>query len=211
MKLAGYAIDRYQTGNLEAVGRPRQFDEDAVLDAALDLFWRNGYAATSLRDLTEALGVAPTAIYRTFGDKHTLFLRALDRYVERETDAMGACISRSGSPISAIASWLAAVSADLCADPDGKGCFLVNAATELGATDDETRSRARAAFTAIAAALETTIRRAQAADEARADLDPAAAAELVLAAVLGMRVRGRVDPDRAATEELVGQIVASLT
>ena len=90
MKLAGYVIDRYQTGSLEAVGRPRQFDEDAVLDAALDLFWRNGYAATSLRDLTEALGVAPTAIYRTFGDKHTLFLRAHDRYVERETDAMGA-------------------------------------------------------------------------------------------------------------------------
>ena len=69
----------------------------------------------------------------------------------------------------------------------------------------------RAAFAAIAAALETAIRRAQAADEARADLDPAAAAELVLAAVLGMRVRGRVDPDRAGSEELVGLIVASLT
>lgn len=56
--------------------RPREFDEDDVVTRATDLFWRRGYHATSVRDLGEALGLSASSLYRTFGDKHALFLRA---------------------------------------------------------------------------------------------------------------------------------------
>ena len=61
-------------------GRPRAFDMDKALDAALDLFWRKGYEGTSIADLTKAMGINPPSLYAAFGGKETLFHQALDRY-----------------------------------------------------------------------------------------------------------------------------------
>ncbi|HLZ08002.1 MAG TPA: helix-turn-helix domain-containing protein, partial [Chloroflexota bacterium] len=65
-------------------GRPRTFDRDAALDAAVRLFWRYGYEGTSIADLTAAMGVAPPTIYANFGAKEDLYRAALARYFERE-------------------------------------------------------------------------------------------------------------------------------
>jgi AcrR family transcriptional regulator len=67
-------------------GRPRSYDPDAVLDRAAELFWANGFSATSLDDLGAAMGMGRPSIYNAFGDKEALFLRALQRY--RDTIAM---------------------------------------------------------------------------------------------------------------------------
>lgn len=63
-------------------GRPRSFDETDVLDIAKDLFWERGYEATSIKDLTEAMGMTPPSLYAAFGSKEALYGRVLDRYVE---------------------------------------------------------------------------------------------------------------------------------
>ena len=68
------------------MSRPRSFDENQVVDRAMELFWTKGYEATSVSDLTAELGVHPGSLYRTFGDKHALFLRALTRY--RDSQAL---------------------------------------------------------------------------------------------------------------------------
>ena len=70
------------------MGRPREFDEDGVLERALHVFWRLGYEATSVTDLMEATGLAKGSLYKAFGDKRSLFLKALDRYLERGRDAL---------------------------------------------------------------------------------------------------------------------------
>src|SRR3954466_15776108 len=62
-------------------GRPREFDTERALDAALGLFWRNGYEGTSLAALTDAAGVTPTSLYAAFGNKEELFRQVVDRYV----------------------------------------------------------------------------------------------------------------------------------
>ena len=65
--------------------RPREFDETAALDAAIECFWRRGYEATSLRDLTAAMGLTAPSLYNAFGDKEELFALALERYLDRNT------------------------------------------------------------------------------------------------------------------------------
>src|SRR4051794_38993981 len=64
-------------------GRPRSFDREAALDSAMLLFWEHGYEATSLSQLTAAMGISPPSLYAAFGDKQALFLETVDRYVTR--------------------------------------------------------------------------------------------------------------------------------
>ena len=66
------------------VGRPREFDEDTVLEAAMEAFWSKGYEATSLAELCTCMGLNKGSLYQAFGDKHTLFMRALKAYADRE-------------------------------------------------------------------------------------------------------------------------------
>lgn len=77
---------------MAVTGRPRGFDPDVALDAAVDVFWRRGYEGASLSELTAAMGIKPPSLYATFGDKSQLFQSALSRYVERNmgyvTDAL---------------------------------------------------------------------------------------------------------------------------
>src|SRR5436309_14908630 len=61
-------------------GRPREFDREAALEQAIDVFWRHGYEATSISDLTSAMGINPPSLYAAFGDKETLFMEAVERY-----------------------------------------------------------------------------------------------------------------------------------
>ena len=68
---------------LRSKGRPREFDEERALEAALLLFWRQGYEGTSLAQLTEAMGINAPSLYAAFGSKEQLFRRAVDRYVQR--------------------------------------------------------------------------------------------------------------------------------
>jgi TetR/AcrR family transcriptional regulator, transcriptional repressor for nem operon len=69
------------------MARPRAFDENTVLDAAMDCFWRDGYEATSIRELAAEMGINAPSLYNAFGDKRSLFREVLRRYVECSTRA----------------------------------------------------------------------------------------------------------------------------
>ena len=81
------------------VGRPREFDEEVVLTAAMEAFWRKGFEATSLVDLTKATGLNKASLYRVFGDKHQLFMSALKNYSDIEFRETTAVVSESASPL----------------------------------------------------------------------------------------------------------------
>src|SRR5262245_60704412 len=97
--------------------RPRTFDEDQVIEDAMQLFWSRGYEATSLTDLTATLGVHPGSLYRVFGDKHELFLRALDRYRDTQTLPAIAALGEDGPVLDHIRAMLAGVVRDAIAEP----------------------------------------------------------------------------------------------
>jgi AcrR family transcriptional regulator len=69
-------------------GRPRSFDRGRALERAMHLFWRRGYEATSVSDLTRAMGINPPSLYAAFGDKERLYLEALGRYQQRRVESM---------------------------------------------------------------------------------------------------------------------------
>src|SRR2546430_2244573 len=69
-------------------GRPREFDREAALERAIDVFWRHGYEATSVSDLTAAMNINPPSLYAAFGDKEKLFLEAVERYQEQRRQSV---------------------------------------------------------------------------------------------------------------------------
>jgi TetR/AcrR family transcriptional repressor of nem operon len=84
------------------MARPREFDENAVLDAAAQRFWIYGYEATSVRDLAQGMGITGASLYNAFGDKRSLFQRALARYVETSFGDRVSRFERSLPPLDAI-------------------------------------------------------------------------------------------------------------
>ncbi len=126
--------------------RPRKFDESDVIAAARDAFWTRGYGATSVDDLAAATGLGKGSLYGAFGDKHGLFIRALDDYITTSLDTVYAQLRGSGygayERLTRHIRWQASAAAT---DKARRGCMMARTAAELGSTDDdvETRSSAR--------------------------------------------------------------------
>ncbi|TQM14622.1 TetR/AcrR family transcriptional regulator [Pseudonocardia kunmingensis] len=190
--------------------RPREFDEQDVVARATDLFWRRGYHATSTRDLGDELGLSPSSLYRTFGDKHALFLRALDHYRATESaEAREHLLCRGPAP-QVLRDWLIRMVGLPEDRTAARGCFVVNTATELGADDPDVDLRTQAAFDVTRGALREVLHRGCREGALRAGLDAAATAEILFTLVLGLRVRARAGHDPAELAEVVDTTVRSL-
>jgi TetR/AcrR family transcriptional regulator, transcriptional repressor for nem operon len=176
--------------------RPREFDEQEVVARATDLFWRLGYHATSVRDLGDELELSPSSLYRTFGDKHTLFLRALDHYRATDSAEAEARLSGTGPSRDLLRAWLLWLATG-GNDEQARGCFVVNTTTELGTADPEVQRRTEGAFEVQRQAIAAVLRRGRREGELPADLDVDAAVELLFTTVLGLRVRERAGHDPA--------------
>jgi TetR/AcrR family transcriptional repressor of nem operon len=131
-------------------GRPRSYDRDEALDAALDVFWRRGYEAASLDELTEAMGLSRSSFYGCFGSKRGALLAAFDAYNRRGLAAMQEAAASAPDDRAAARAILRRM-----ADPEGdpRGCFLVNAVAELSAADPELAAAGRAQIGRIAALI----------------------------------------------------------
>jgi AcrR family transcriptional regulator len=108
-------------------GRPRSFDTDQALDTALDLFWRHGYEGTSLAALTSAIGVSAPSLYAAFGDKQSLFLKTVERYIQRPASYLAIACQKPTAR--AVAEQLFAGAIEMVMQRNHPvGCLLVQAA-----------------------------------------------------------------------------------
>ncbi|HJS75619.1 MAG TPA: TetR/AcrR family transcriptional regulator, partial [Vicinamibacteria bacterium] len=122
------------------MGRPREFDRDEALDRAVQVFWSRGFERTSVEDLTDSMGIQRGSLYAAFGDKHQLFLAALDRYEERfYRDTLR--FLEEGSPREGIRRVFQQVVSDCACGGGAKGCFITNTAVALAEDDPETAAR----------------------------------------------------------------------
>jgi TetR/AcrR family transcriptional repressor of nem operon len=190
--------------------RPREFDEPAALDAAIACFWRRGYEATSLRDLTASMGVAAPSLYNAFGDKDELFARALDRYLEHTTRGRLRRLEETLPPKAALHQFFAEIIEHSIKDRQRKGCFLVNSALEVAPHDAACRAVIDRQFSEIEEFFRRRIRAAQADKAVPGAIDPNDTARLLLGVLLGIRVLARTKPTRAQLEGVARPALALL-
>ena len=117
------------------MARPREFAEDAVLDAAMRCFWARGYEATSVRDLIEKTGITGASLYNAFGDKRALYQKALDHYVEDTIMSYPALRGVTGPR--RYRRFFLEIVRKSSGDREHKGCMVVNAALDAAPNDPE--------------------------------------------------------------------------
>lgn len=125
---------------LNKAGRPRTFDRSAALRIALELFWRRGYAATSLDDLTAAIGIGRSSFYAGFTSKHALLLEVLEVYTGELLAEMDIAAKAATSPQSAVMAILEVVA---CTREPAHGCLFINSVSELMPSDADVTALAK--------------------------------------------------------------------
>src|SRR5271163_1114981 len=142
--------------------RPREFDETAALEAAIECFWRRGYEATSMRDLAASMGLTAPSLYNAFGDKRALFAKSLQRYLDCTTRDRLRRYEISLPPKEAIRHFFAEIVEHSVNDRERKGCFLVNSALEVAPHQKKLGAVIAKQFAEIEAFFKRCIRAAQA-------------------------------------------------
>ncbi|ALN75610.1 MULTISPECIES: TetR/AcrR family transcriptional regulator [unclassified Aureimonas] len=170
------------------IGRPREFDPDAALDSALEVFWRQGYEGTSLSDLTEAMGIAKPSLYAVFGNKEELFRKALDRYAalrsDRSCEAMNEPTSRR-----AVERMLLGFAGVGDGDEVPKGCLMVQGALVCSEASESIRQELCARRAEGEAALCRRLAEWKAMGDLPPEADPKDLARYVMAVAQGIAVQ----------------------
>ena len=171
-------------------GRPKKFEEQEALTNAMLVFWRKGYEATSLDDLTREMGIPRQSLYRFFGDKHTLFLRALEHYDQHVTsvivDALEADQPAIDNLFTVFALWKKTVNS-----PEQMGCMMVNTCTQIEVNDEDVAKLVRANQARAVDAFKKTLKRAQSEGDVPGSIDITAASRAICAAVNGLLAMSR--------------------
>ncbi|MGI8416200.1 MAG: TetR/AcrR family transcriptional regulator [Nakamurella sp.] len=170
------------------MGRPRNFDDDEVVDRAMDVFWTYGYANTSPAQLAAATGIAKGSLYNAFNSKRELFDRALARYDEQTSALAGDLLSRPGSARDCIRSALRFIVKSDLAQQSPRGCLVGNTAVELAGHDTQLARTIRTIQDRQSAALIARIEQGQRDGDVDLDLNPRDVAEFLATVLAGLRV-----------------------
>ena len=190
------------------MSRPRAFDNDEVLDAAIECFWRRGLAATSVRDLASEMGINGPSLYNAFGDKRRLFAEALERYAQQSMRERITRIEAKYIGQDAIEVFFKEVIARSLSDPDRRGCLIVNSALEVAPHDKELQLVISAYLKEIESFFGRCLEVAARESELPPTIDIADAARLFLGILLGIRVASRATPERVLLEGMVRPALA---
>ena len=194
------------------MARPREFDEERVLDAVMETFWRNGYEGTSAQNLVDATGLGRGSLYAAYANKDGLFEQALTRY-HRRAQAHVEKLRQDGSPMMRLRELMAdIVDADLNVSTK-RGCLATNSAIEMAGRDPRVADLVRQNFDILVRGIEQAIRRGQAAGEIRPEADAASLALFVFNAVQGLRVLTKTarPEDRPKLSGIIDHTLAALT
>lgn len=192
------------------MARPREFDEEAALDAATAHFWSHGYEATSVRDLATTMGLTGASLYNAFGDKRALFERALDRYVERGFRDRVRRFENHLPPRDAIVAFFEEIIALSVGDPHRKGCLIVNSALELAPHDRQFHRVLNAVLKEMESFFLRCVSAGQADGSIPLDISASDSAKSLLAALMGLRVLARVNPQRELLEGAARPVLAMI-
>ncbi|GMT97739.1 TetR/AcrR family transcriptional regulator [Corallococcus caeni] len=191
------------------MARTKEFDRDEAVRRAMQVFWEQGYEATSTDDLLRAMGIGRQSMYDTFGDKHGLYLEALRAYQAEYSAHLMECLRAHPSPLGAIREYLLSI-------PNGtqkaraRGCLSVNATAELAHADAEVATLLKTGGAVGHGALERVVKEAQRKGELSPKLDARVAASFLLAAIGGLRLSAKAGTPPEALRDVVDFTLAGL-
>jgi len=185
-------------------GRPRAYEPDVALAKALDLFRKDGFAATSLDDLSAATGMNRPSLYGAFGDKRELYIKSYRRYREDARAAM-VDIFRNEQPIRQRLARIYAIALDiyLSGESGPRGCFTVTTAASEAVADPDIRAMVLEGFGELDKAFAACFRLAKEKGELPEGADPAVLAQLASATIHTIAIRARARVPRQELEAIV--------
>jgi TetR/AcrR family transcriptional regulator, transcriptional repressor for nem operon len=193
-----------------SLARPREFDETEALEAAMRCFWAQGYEATSVRDLAGQMGLTCASVYNAFGDKLSLYRRALDHYLQQSVRERVRRLESTLAPFAGITAFFEEIIERSISDKHRRGCMLVNSALEMAPHDPDLRKVVSQEFIfieaffrrcVIAGQRDGTVTKLHTADDL---------AKLLLGVLLGIRVLARTRPRRDLLEAVARTALLSL-
>ncbi len=199
---------RRVTGSFMA--RPITFDEGMALDAAIECFWHHGYRASSVRDLASSMGICGTSLYNSFGNKRSLFIRALERYLDRSVRARMHRLEGAHPPKQAIHAFFAEIIERSLNDRARRGCLLINSALEVAPHDRKLGAEIGRRLEEIENFFRGLIAAGLADGSIPSRVDADNTARLLLGVLLGIRVLARSRPERALLEGVTHPALALL-
>ncbi|WP_292043599.1 MULTISPECIES: TetR/AcrR family transcriptional regulator [unclassified Brevundimonas] len=185
-------------------GRPRAFDRDQALEAAMRVFWEKGYVATSMTDLTTAMGIASPSLYAAFGSKEDLFREALDRYDSNFRNLAGEALN-SDAPVRDQFEGLLHLSARENDRQTPAGCMMLMACEQRAELSPELADDLSSRRAVAVALMEQRLHRAMETGEVPADIDARAIAEFYGTLQRGLSISAKT----GATPEELRSVIAS--
>jgi TetR/AcrR family transcriptional regulator, transcriptional repressor for nem operon len=189
------------------MARFKEFDPKRALDKAMHLFWRSGYENTSLEVLMRAMGIAKQSLYDTFGDKRSLYLKALASYRDQTNGQMQKMLKRIPSVKDGFAKLLYGMAAET-REQHERGCLLLSANLQRDAKDAVMRDFLRDNQARVEQIFVEALKRAQKQGELPSKEDPEALARFFVVTIQGMRAMARLKSDRKALEEVAKVVLA---
>jgi TetR/AcrR family transcriptional repressor of nem operon len=188
--------------------RTKDFDEQEIIKKAVGLFWQKGYNGTSMQDLIDGLGIGRSSIYHAFGDKHTLYLKALELYQQEGTKRLVDIINAGPTIQIAVRNLMKMGSSDrvLCGIPEG--CFKVNAGVEVAVDDEKILQLLREDDIIIENALYSAIKQQQDSGKLSPVKDPRALARFICNTIAGIRVYAKTNKDEGFFDDIINTALA---
>ncbi|MDX1458097.1 MAG: TetR/AcrR family transcriptional regulator [Marinobacter sp.] len=191
-------------------GRPRSFDEEAVLDAALKVFWKHGFLGTSLSELTKATNLNKPSLYGAFGDKKSLYLKALQRYLELQAERYGEALNAEENARKAVETYLIAIARMLTNPMLPGGCFVITGSADIGCPlmPSEAEEALKQALSGTETLLAERLVKAQRQGDLSKQADPERLAKLFFTVIAGLAVQAK---SGAQEDKLIDIVQAAMS
>jgi len=191
------------------MARPKAFNEEDVIDKAVKIFWANGYEATSMQELVDAMGIQRGSLYAAFGSKQQLFLKSLKRYSVTVVSKLLEILESKPSAVESIELFFSQLVEHLLTAGELRSCLVTNSAIERGLRDEETRQLVLKLLNALEDGFYKTLLRAKENGELSTELDLKVVANYLTSSMQGLLVMGKICSERSVLEG-INQVTLSI-
>jgi len=192
------------------VGRPREFDPEDALDEAVEVFWTQGFDATSLRDLLEAMDLSKSSFYQTYGSKGELYLECIDRYRDRVVARMMQDLEQADSARAFIEDAFRTLTRNLDAENGRRPCLVMNDSGDVERREEAVARRMQQGAAQFETVFRTAIERAQEAGDVSPKKDPEALARYLMSSRSGLLAVRKAGASEDELQDIVEVTLSAL-